>query len=91
MTFQICGCNRVTEKIRIGVYFHIIEVRDHNNAIMKTMTVTSHYKIIQIQGHDLFFVTFHFSGCIRAIGKISVSYVYIHILQVKDHTIDIKI
>ena len=54
----------------LGVYFHIIEVSDHNNDKINTATITVG---LQIQGHALSRITSHISGCTRAIGKILVS------------------
>ena len=52
-----------------GVFFHMFEVKDHNNDITNTAIITVD---LQIKGHALFCVTFHISGWVRAIREISV-------------------
>ena len=53
----------------LGVYFHILEVEDHNKDRTKTAKLTID---LQIQGHTLFCVTFHISGEVRAIRDLGV-------------------
>ena len=55
----------------LGVFFHILEVKGHNNDIINNAVLTVDLKM---QGHALFGLTSHISACTRAIGKISVSF-----------------
>ena len=64
----------------LGVYFHILEVKDHNNDITLTAMLTVDLKM---QGHALFNLTFHISVCFRAIEKISVSISTLLISRIK--------
>ena len=63
---------------------HIIEVTDPSNDIITTSRLTVDF---QIQGLELFCVTFHISElyCYRKdLG------VYVHIIEVKEHTNDVR-
>ena len=53
-----------------SVYFHIIEVTDNNNDILKTVIVTVD---LRIQVHELFCMTFIISACTHYIGNFLVS------------------
>ena len=56
--------------IDLGIVSCIFEDEDYKNQRIFVVSLTVDF---QIQGHALFCVTFHISGWIRAIGKISVS------------------
>ena len=50
MTIHISSCNLAIGK-NLSFYFHIIEIKDPNNDMMNTVTVTVDHSI---QGHELY-------------------------------------